>query len=74
MLHLFKHLNPACTEEPPAAQPLPEDEEVGINLKGVHMAGRPLYLDMQATTPVDPRVLDTMLPFYLDQVSACPLA
>lgn len=26
-----------------------------------------MYLDMQATTPVDPRVIDAMLPFFTEQ-------
>ncbi|XP_030528397.1 cysteine desulfurase, mitochondrial [Rhodamnia argentea] len=42
-----------------------EDASSGIVMKGVRISGRPLYLDMQATSPVDPRVLDAMLPFYL---------
>ena len=32
-------------------------------MKGIELAGVPMYLDMQATTPLDPRVLDEMLPF-----------
>ncbi|KAK8957092.1 hypothetical protein KSP39_PZI000385 [Platanthera zijinensis] len=50
--------------------PLPDsaDAEDGtITMKGVRISGRPLYLDMQATTPLDPRVVDAMLPFYLSR-------
>merc|ERR1719458_1475943 len=42
-------------------------EEVENRVKSAHQAMseaiRPLYLDAQATTPLDPRVLDSMLPF-----------
>lgn len=47
-----------------ATSPANEDPDAGIVMKGVRISGRPLYLDMQATSPVDPRVLDAMLPFY----------
>ena len=31
-------------------------------MSGVGTLAKPLYLDLQSTTPVDPRVLDEMLP------------
>lgn len=33
----------------------------GFSIKGQLKEGRPAYLDFQATTPLDPRVLDAMV-------------
>lgn len=41
--------------------------EERIEVKGVSLKGTPLFLDMQSTTPVDPRVLDAMLPYFTEQ-------
>ncbi|CAK1549966.1 unnamed protein product [Leptosia nina] len=39
-----------------------EDDKFSLKHEEV---GRPLYFDAQATTPIDPRVLDAMLPFLV---------
>lgn len=51
--------------------PVPDDivnnmfskDSHGFSIQGEALKGRPAYMDFQATTPQDPRVLDAMLPF-----------
>ena len=38
-----------------------------FTIQGTTFSHRSIYLDMQATTPTDPRVVDKMMPYYLEQ-------
>jgi cysteine desulfurase len=56
------------TLQTPTPKPANEDEGAEPKTKrGESSEFRPLYMDAQATTPIDPRVLDAMLPYCLAQ-------
>lgn len=49
-----------------SAAVLEEDTNDGrFSIQGTFREGRASYLDMSATTPLDPRVLDKMMPFMV---------
>eukprot|EP01039_Chlorochromonas_danica_P003991 gene3991-4366_t len=60
-----------CFAPPPTSIPKNNQDEPiyspGFSIKGEAVSGRPVYLDFQATTPLDPRVLDAMMPYMTEK-------
>lgn len=71
---------PATSTQPPsapfstsAAEATDDGSNGKFSIRGKFREGRASYLDMSATTPLDPRVLDKMMPFMVITRSVIPM-